>query len=99
MDRFRDKIDENPEEFARAITFHSQRNPFQLVAERYVRKLPSCHPPLIDEWYQTRTFYLSAEQKAGGILFSPDLPERLLRDYRLLLPLYRFLANVREGKE
>jgi len=93
MDRIRKRIDEDPEEFAHAIRFHSEDNAYHLVANQYVNKLPSPHPASIDEWYQTKTFYLSVDRNADSILFKPELVDELLQDYRPLIPLYRFLAG------
>jgi uncharacterized protein (DUF2461 family) len=93
MDRFRERIDGDPETFARAIRFHSEGCPFELVADRYVRRLPSHHPTSIDEWYQTKTFYLSVERPVGPMLFAPDLVGALLEAYEPLVPLHNFLTG------
>jgi len=59
MDQFRERVDKDPKAFLRAISFHSRDSPFRLVTDPYLRKLSSQHPESIDEWYQTKSFYLS----------------------------------------
>ena len=94
MDRFRERIDGEPERFVRAIGFHVAGGPFQLVADRYVRALPSRHPDFIDEWYQAKSFFLSTSRRASPDLYAPTLVDQLLQDYQPLVPLYRFLVEV-----
>jgi len=94
MDQFRERVDKDPKAFLRAISFHSRDSPFRLVTDPYLRKLSSQHPESIDEWYQTKSFYLSTGRRAITGLYSPDLIDHLLQDYQLLVPLYHFLVGI-----
>ena len=48
------------------------------------------------EFQAAQEAYLSQKVFHFSQLFSPDLPEMLQRDFRLLFPVYRFLASTAE---
>jgi uncharacterized protein (TIGR02453 family) len=95
MDRFRETIDENPDEFLAAISFFKEQKMFQLEGEKYKRLIKNDHPPEIQEWYQRKSFYLACNRKVDEILFSPKLVDDLISGFMMLKPLYRYLIALK----
>lgn len=96
MDRFRECLDDDPEAFRRVISFFKRKdNPFELAGEAYKRPLSCGHPPEIRRWYQMKTFFLVRNREIDQKLFSPKLSEDLYAGFKMLGPLYRYLAAIR----
>lgn len=93
MDLFRQKINENPEEFQAATAFLHQSATFRLEGENYKRPLPGNHPPDIQEWYQKKSFYLVATHEPGDTLFTANLIKQIWEDIHQTESLYRFLCE------
>ena len=75
MDLFRLTIDEKPTRFMKAIDFFHAQNLFELKGENYKRAIPNRHPPIIQPWYQKKSFYLVCNKKIENVLFSSQLVE------------------------
>lgn len=95
MDRFREAIDENPGEFLDAISCYRNQNLFQLEGEKYKRLIKNDYPPVIQEWYQWKSFYLACNKKIDGILFSSKLIDELIFGFMMLKPLYQYLVKLK----
>ena len=75
MERLRESIDKNPALFLEAIKFHKSQTMFILKNEKYKRFIPNDHPAEIQEWYQSKSFYVACNKNINDILFSPKLLE------------------------
>jgi len=95
MDRLRESIDENPNEFLEAISFYKNQNLFQIEGEKYKQLIKNQYPPDIDEWYQWKSFYLSCNRKIDEALFSPKLVNELTVGFLMLKPLYWYLMKLK----
>lgn len=91
MDLFRQEINENPQKFKTVTAFLHKSSPFRLEGENYKRPLPSNHPADIQEWYQKKSFYLTATHEPGDTLFSANLIKQIWEDFQQTESLYRFL--------
>jgi len=96
MRLFREAIDENPEEFHRAISFYKKQDIFHIEGEKYVRIIDENKSNEILDWYQRKNLYLVCNKNIDKILFSKDLVDNLVSSFSLLEPLYQYLLKVRE---
>ena len=90
MDRFREMIDEKPEEFLQAISFYSKQRIFVLEGAKY-KKIPE----KIRDWYRRRNLYLVCNRKPDNRLFSRVLADDLISGFELLAPLYHYLRKIK----
>lgn len=95
MKVFRALIDEYPSEFKEAISFFSKQKTFSLVGEKYKKIFDESKPKAIQDWYQCKNFYLVCDRRADDILFSEKLVKDLMKNFKLLTKLYRFLLEVK----
>jgi len=94
MDLFRESIDNNQKKFLKAISFYKKDSLIDLKGEIYKRPLKCNHSQLIQDWYQRKSFYLVKTCKIDKILFSPALKVDLVKCFRTLGPLYKYLLNI-----
>ena len=96
MISFRNKIERNPDEFSALIETINRQQIFKLDGEDYKRPLGNEYPALIQPWYQKKSFYLSCNRETDDLLMSPELSDRILEGFNMLVPLYRFLWKAIE---
>jgi hypothetical protein len=94
MDRLRERIDDSPKKFLKAIASYRKHDRFVLGGEKYKRLFRSDHTSEIQEWYQRKSFYLVCECEIDSTLFSSKLAEVVSNDYLFLEPLYRYLTEL-----
>ena len=94
MRKFREQIDENPNEFRKAIAFYSKQKIFSLEGENYKRIIDASKPKNIQDWYQKKSMYLVCNKKINETLFSRKLINELKHGFNMLAPIYQFLQNV-----
>ena len=93
MAKLRARIDRDPAPFAKLVRALNKHPEFQMEGERYKR--PKGDPgPLLEPWYNSRHITLARTDNCEGILFTPELKEQVLRDFRLLAPLYEYLRML-----
>ena len=78
MAKFREMIDENPEEFLKAISFFEKQKTFILEGEKYKRIIDKTKSEKIQYWYQRRNMYLVCNRKIDKRLFSNKLVDDLV---------------------
>lgn len=98
MDRLREKIDENPEEFFETVAFYYQQQDFVLEGETYKRILDSSKSEKILDWYQRRNLYLICRRGINERLFDPALVNELISGFSTLVPFYHYLRGLKEEK-
>jgi uncharacterized protein (TIGR02453 family) len=94
MSAFREKIDVNPDAFARIVSFMQRDKRYNLEGETYKRVIPCDYPHHINCWYQMKTFYLACNRKPDRQLYSPGLLNELAKGFLLTADLYRFLIEI-----
>ncbi len=96
MGSIRKLIDENPDDFAALIRSIDQQQHFKLDGDDYKRTIPNNHPEEFQPWYRKRNFFLPCNCETDDLLMSPELSDRILEGFNLLVPLYRFLWKAIE---
>jgi len=95
MKKFRELIDEKPEEFKKAISFFKKQKIFTLEGDKYKRTIDETKPKEIQEWYQRKSFYLMCSKEINETLFSEKLVDELIKGFKLSSSLYHFLLKLR----
>ena len=93
MNKFRNKIENNINEFKKATTFLNDKI-FLLEGEKYKRCINNNLPDEIQEWYQRKTFYLVCNRKINNNIFSNKIITELKNGFMILVPLYKFLMDL-----
>lgn len=93
MDKFRNKIENNINEFKKATTFLNDKI-FLLEGEKYKRRINNNLPDEIQEWYQRKTFYLVCNRKINNNIFSNKIISEINVGFMTLAPLYGFLMEL-----
>jgi len=94
MKKFRDKIDKNPDEFNKTISFFQKQNIFVLEGKKYKRIFDKSIAIELQEWYQRKNFYLVCNKKQDENLFSNKLTNELIKGYNLLSDYYNYLLKL-----
>ncbi len=93
MAKLRARVDRDPKPLARLVRALEKRGEFQRYGELYKR--PKGDPgPLLSPWYNSRQVGVSRDCNCEGVLFTPELADRLLDGFRSLEPLYRWLRDL-----
>lgn len=93
MNKLREKITANREEFGKIASSLSRKRIFSVEGEVYKRELPNRLPEKFQTWYQRKNLYLMCTRDNGDELFSGKIAEILQTGFISLKPLYRFLIN------
>jgi uncharacterized protein (TIGR02453 family) len=93
MAKFRERLEENPQEFEKLVAPIMEQGEFVLGGEEYARKKPAPTEGT-QAWYNKKSFYFEHRQENGEELFSPDFANRLAEGYILLMPLYDYLIAI-----
>ena len=94
MSQFRKRIDEQPEEFLKAISFFSKQKSFVLEGEKYKRIINKSKPEKIQDWYQRKNMYLVCNRKIDDALFSSKLVGDLKSGFNMIAPFYHYLQKI-----
>lgn len=92
MRAIRGQIDLQTQVFSEAIK--PLNRVFSLYTDPYIREYPCEHTGIIRQYYQAKTFYLSASRNHDNTLFSPKLVGKLTGAFLKLKPLFDFLRNA-----
>ncbi len=98
MSKFREMIDENPKEFAKAISFLDKQKTFVLEGDKYKRIIDKSKPEKIQDWYQRKNMYLVCNRKIDNVLFSSKLVDDLIYGFGLIAPFYHYLQKIKLGE-
>jgi uncharacterized protein (DUF2461 family) len=94
MSKFREMIDENPKEFAKAISFFAKQKTFVLEGDKYKRIIDKTKSEKIQDWYQRKNMYLVCNRKIDNVLFGSKLVDDLMNGFGLIAPLYHYLQKI-----
>lgn len=92
MEAFRRRIDQNPkplEKLARNLS-HSE---FQLDGDCYKRPKKVVDGVLKD-WYNRKRIALTHDENCEGLLFQPELSQKVIQGFEFLIPYYLYLNSV-----
>ena len=95
IDKFREVMDKNPQEFAKAFSHYQKQKIFVIEGEKYKRILDASKPAEILDWYQRKNLYLVCNRTIDERLFSHDLLHDLINGFELLAPLYHYLGKLK----
>jgi uncharacterized protein (TIGR02453 family) len=95
MDKLREWIDEEPEDFARTTAFYGRQKTFVIEGECYKRVLDPDKPESVLEWYQRKNIYLSCNREIDELLFSPKLADEIAAGFDMLGGLYHAFRKLR----
>ena len=95
MDRFREKITREPEDFLKVIGFYPTGG-FILDGEQYKRMAVPDLPALVRDWYPYKSFHLSRRKGIDERLFSRGVFDDLSRGFGMLAPLYQYLQVIKQ---
>ena len=93
MEKHRKRMLERPGEFAGIIEPILAREGFADKSTRYKRPKEGGNPE-IDRWYQLKNCYVGVDIPVGDELFSKDLPDRLVKAFEVLSPLYHYFRML-----
>ncbi len=93
MAKFREMIDEDPDEFKDAISF-MKNGAFEMKGEDYKKIKGEDIPEEIRDWYRKKSFYLTCEGKKMENLFSGGLVDELIMGFGQSSSLYHYLCKV-----
>ena len=93
MAKLRARIDRDPEPLAELARRLAEQEEFVLEGQTYKR--PKGDPgPLLSPWYNRRQIGLSADYNCEGLLFEPELADKIVEGFRFLVPYYRYLRDL-----
>lgn len=93
MAKFRARIDRDPKPMEKIVRRLSKRGEFQLYGQQYKR--PKGDPgPLLFAWYNSKQLGVNADRNCEGVLFTPELVERVVEDFVFLEPVYTYLREL-----
>jgi uncharacterized protein (TIGR02453 family) len=78
MARFRERIEEDPESFVKAVGWLDKQKVFTVEGERYKRPTGQDKPEPIRTWCGYRSFYLTCNRTIDDAILSPKFPDRLM---------------------
>lgn len=91
MRRFRNKIDDAPEDFEKLIAPVHRSRSLKLETEKYKRCLPCEYTEPVFSWYQSRYVEVICRRKPDKTLYSSKLLDLTADGFVRLKPLYDFL--------
>lgn len=92
MKEIRESIIADDKEFI-AADKAMRENGFRLEGEEYKKDKYPQYSDNKKEWLNKKSFYIVKESTDGKILFDKNLGERLIRDFKALEPVYRYLTR------
>ena len=92
MAKFRARLEQSPAPFEKLARGVARQSTFVLEGEAY-KKPKGSLSPLLDPWYNNRSFSLVAQGPASET-FHPAFAQTLVDGYQSLMPLYRYLVTL-----
>jgi len=81
-------------QFSEALEAYNSQTAFTLEGDMYKKTRHPDQPEELRNWLDRKSFALISREPDPDILFSPDLAERLVEDFRSIAPIYRFLRDA-----
>ena len=96
---FREMIDEQPKEFAKAIAFTKTDKRYEIAGAEYKRIIDPDKPKHIQTWYQKRDLCLLCNRRINKRLFGVKVLHELFDGFAMLRPIYQFLWKATDAAE
>ena len=96
MKKFRERIDKNPNEFKKVVSFFAKQNTFVLEGEKYKKVFDKSKSTELQEWYQRKNFYLVCNEKQNKNFYSNKLTIEVMKGYNLLSDFYKYLVEFKQ---
>lgn len=96
MDRFRRELAARPEEFQRVLAGCDLSGHHLALAGTAFKRLslPADLPAALEPWYRARELFVVRENLQFQWIYSPQIVERVWKDYRALAPLYKLFRGM-----
>lgn len=94
MNTMRGLILENDKVFQKARRTYETQTVYKMEGDCFKRPRYPDQPPKLRDWLERRGISFIAESRDFDLLFSDQLPEKLIADYQLLKPIYQFLLHT-----
>lgn len=99
LNRLRELIDDEDPEFLEAYRLYRNQNIFTMEGERYKKLYAGQKSEELLEWYQRKNIFFMCTRKPEERLFHSSLVDDIKHDFKLLVPLYRFLWKIKTEGE
>lgn len=100
MNRLRELIDENSEDFKKIHGLYKSQDQFALEGEIYKKPLDKTKTADISDWYQRKNIYFMRTKNVDSRVFENGLTDDIKLVFELLRPFYTFLWKIKtEGEE
>jgi len=96
---FREMIDEQPKEFAKAIAFTKTDKRYEIAGAEYKRIIDPDKPKHIQTWYQKRDLCLLCNRRINKRLFGVKVLHELFDGFAMLRPIYQVLWKATDAAE
>ena len=83
-------------EFQKAQKAYLGQKLFHMEGDCFKRPRYGSRTPEEQIWLERRNISFNADSHDFSLLFSKELPQKLVKDLRLLFPIYRFLVSTAE---
>ncbi len=97
MNRVHQLILSGDKDFKAVLTALKKHDIYKLNGEKYKRSRHPDAPEDLREWLDRKSFYIEHEVNDEVLLFSDDLADKLIVDYKTAIPLYRFILKAEAG--
>lgn len=94
MAKLRARLDHSPAPMEKLARSLAGQDEFALDAAAYKRPKGPAPSPLLEPWYQARSFSICHTEKLGEELFCRDIVERLKKGFGFLLPFYDYFVTL-----
>ena len=92
MEAFRRAVAANPAAFERLVEPLGRMKGFALHGEEFRRPKGELGE-IINPWYNRKYLDFGTRRDHDGLLFSPELPRQMARDFSRLMPMCRFMLD------
>ena len=94
MAKLRARMDRDPKPMEALTRALNRQEEFILDAERYKRPKAAAPSPLLEPWYQAKSFSVAHYEKLTEELFSRELVGRLKNGFEFLLPYFDYFSTL-----
>lgn len=94
MAKLRARLDRDPKTMEALTRALDGQEEFALEAERYKRPKGPAPSPLLEPWYQAKSFTICHQEALTEDLFSRAIVERLKAGFAFLLPYYDYFVTL-----
>ena len=94
MAKLRARIDRDPTAMEHLTRMLAEQDEFVLETQDYKKPRSAAPSPLLEPWYQAKSFTICHNDKLTEELFSREIVERLKTGFQFLLPYYDYFVTL-----